>query len=38
MAGLWGPFIVDSLDALARTSVRVLVGYCLLARALSLAP
>jgi hypothetical protein len=37
-AGLWGPFQWLHWMQLAGTTARVLVGYCLLARTLSLAP
>lgn len=37
-AGLWTPLQWIHLIQLVGTSVRVLVGYCLLARSLSLAP
>ena len=38
IAGLWGPLQWIHWMQLAGTTARVLVGYCLLARALSLAP
>ncbi len=38
IAGLWEPFQWIHWLQLAGTSARVLIGYCLLARALSLAP
>jgi hypothetical protein len=37
-AGLWGPLQWIHWMQLAGTSVRLLVGYCMLARTLSLAP
>lgn len=38
IAGLWGPLQWIHWMQLAGTTARVLIGYCLLARALSLAP
>lgn len=38
LAGLWGPFQWIHWMLLAGTSARLLVGYCLLGRTLSLAP
>lgn len=38
LAGLWGPLLWIHWIQFAGTSARVLAGYCLLARALSLAP
>ena len=38
IAGLWGPLQWIHWMQLAGTAARVLIGYCLLARALSLAP
>lgn len=38
IVGLWGPLHWIHWTQLAGTTVRVLVGYCLLARTLSLAP